>query len=65
MRAYKVISPAITLFVGSEVEARQARMAMMETQSVKRKDTDVQLLDIPTNKVDLLAWLNTQEVKRG
>jgi hypothetical protein len=40
-------------------------MAMMETQSVKRKDTDVQLLDIPTNKVDLLAWLNTQEVKRG
>lgn len=64
MRAYKVVydntSKEVVHFVGSEVEARQFRMELMKELVLKRKEIEVELVEIPTTKAELLAWLNAQ-----
>lgn len=63
MRAYAVTTVGEnhrTAFAGSEVEARQIRMAWMSGLDLKRKDIEVKLIDIPTTKVELIGWLNIQ-----
>ena len=64
MRAYKVTydntSKEVVHFVGSEVEARQFRMELMKELALKHKDIEVELVEIPTTKTELIGWLNAQ-----
>jgi hypothetical protein len=47
-------------FLGSEAEARQFRMQLMKDLALKRKDIEVNLVEIPTTKIELIGWLNIQ-----
>ncbi len=61
MRAYSVVvsdGRFPPTFVGSEAEARQFRMELMKSEGLKRKEIEVNLIEIPTTKPELLAWLN-------
>jgi len=41
-----------------KVEARDARTALMERCGLKKKDITLEPCEIPTQKADLLAFLN-------
>jgi hypothetical protein len=71
MRAYKVsvateeqdgngVSALIThtQFAGSMAEVRTIRDTFVEELGVKKKDVDVEEVDIPTSKTELLPFLN-------
>lgn len=61
MRAYKVKHNAIgTRFASSEAEARSTRVAMFENapKGVLKKEITIDMVEIPTTKSELLAWLN-------
>jgi hypothetical protein len=66
MRAYCVhtTEPEIVYFVGSEVEARQFRMRLMEEHKLKRKEITIDLVEIPTGKAELLSWINSRETRK-
>jgi len=51
-------------FVGSEVEARQFRMRLMEENKLKRKEIPIDLVEIPTGKAELLSWINNRETRK-
>lgn len=61
MRLYRIISPSKNAWAGSEAEARKVRLQFMQSQDVKRAHTDVELVEVPTNKTDLLKFLNDRE----
>ena len=64
MRAYKIELPnnAYTLhtvaFASSKVGASGARSVMMDAHGAARSDITIVEIDIPTNKTELLAFLN-------
>ena len=61
MQAHIVVSAQSTRFAGSEAEARQLRMAMVEKTGIKKSQITIEGIEIPTNKPDLLAFLNSRE----
>jgi len=71
MRAYKVttateeqdgqgvsVLTTHTQFAGSMAEVRAVRDTYVEELGVKKKDVDVEEVDIPTSKTELLPFLN-------
>jgi hypothetical protein len=61
MRLYRIISPLENKWAGSEAEARKVRLEAMQTQNVKRADTDVEQIEVPTTKQELIKFLNERE----
>ena len=61
MRLYRIISPARIAWAGTEADARKVRAGFIEAQGLKRKDTDVELTEVPTSKPELLKFLNDRE----
>lgn len=67
MRAYhiKIVSgegeegKTIQAFAGSNAEAIKARRAMMTANDVKLHDVDIEEIEIPTSKPELLAFINS------
>jgi len=58
MKLYKITARnEATTWAGSQTEAAKARKEFMEL-GYKRADLDTQDIDIPTDKVGLLNWLN-------
>lgn len=64
MRAYSLVfdtpDGTVVHFVGSEAEARQFRMSLMKTEGLKRKEVEINMVEIPTGKADLLKWINAE-----
>jgi len=60
MRLYRVISPKRVRYAGSEVDARTLRLLAMKEENVKRTSTDVELIEVPTTKAELLDFLNKE-----
>lgn len=57
-------TPPKEVFVASEVEGRQVRMAWMKEHSLQRKQIAVDFTDVPTKKPELLLWLNTHLARK-
>lgn len=68
MRAYSVVykehkdgaEKVHATFIGSEAEAKTFRVELMKVEGLKRKDVEISLVEIPTTKPELLAWLNAE-----
>jgi hypothetical protein len=65
MRAYSVVfTPEGELknvvFIGSDAEAKTFRGEVMKIYDLKRKDIEINLVEIPTTKPELIAWLNAE-----
>lgn len=64
MRAYKVsileMEPRRFRFVGSQQEAAAQRRAWMDDYKLKLRAIHFVPVDIPTNKADLIAFLNRE-----
>jgi len=45
----------VTLWAGSQAEASKNRVSL---KGIKCTNVGTDSIDVPTNKVDLLAWLN-------
>ena len=60
------INKAITEWHGTQAHARKARIAFevpfKDIKPAKRPRVEVEEVDVPTNKTDLLGWLNTNAV---
>lgn len=60
------ISPSITEWHGTQADARKARIAFevpfKDIKPAKRPRVEVEEVDVPTNKVGLLVWLNENAV---
>ena len=66
MRLYQVTAradgaPARTAWVGSESDAARTRAALT-ADGFHRKDVSTLFVDVPTDKVGLIAFLNKQAV---
>ena len=55
MNLYKLVTPEKTIWFGSQTEAKSYRF-----QNKLKKDSTLDLVDVPTKKVELLEWLNAQ-----
>lgn len=62
MRAYRVTANTPNVFAeryaGSEAEARKIRADLTEAHGLVRKNTEIEMIEIPTSKADLLHFLN-------
>jgi hypothetical protein len=45
-------------FAGSQGDASAVKKTMLEANNLKRTQVGVSEVEVPTNKVDLIAWLN-------
>lgn len=61
MRLYKIVGPDKTVWVGTKSDVVAVRKNMMAGDNVKRKDIVVDEVDVPTDKVGLLTFLNARE----
>lgn len=65
MRCYKVVcvdddtgEVKATKYAGTAAESKTIRQAFVDEYGVKKKDVDIEEVDIPTAKPALLAWVN-------
>lgn len=60
MRAYRLAQADgyILGFAGSHGDAVKNRMAQMEKHALKRSEIEIKEIDIPTDKTNLLTFLN-------
>lgn len=58
MKSYLVSCPKGWRYAGSMTEVKEKRNELMEKFEVKKKDVEIAEIEIPTNKADLLIFLN-------
>jgi hypothetical protein len=58
MRCYKVSAPGTFRFAGTNAEATAARAEMAEELDIKKKEIEIEQIDIPTDKPSLLEFIN-------
>lgn len=58
MRAYRIGAPSAFRFAGSQSDASKQKTELMETFSLKRTQVSVEEIEVPTDKVGLLEFLN-------
>jgi hypothetical protein len=49
-------------WVGTQGQVSTARKDMMATYNVRRSEIEVEEIDVPTSKAELLEWLNKYRV---
>ena len=63
MRAYRIMAETDdgfhTAFAGSNGDATKKRMEMAEALGIKKSAIDIAVVEIPTDKVGLLTYLNS------
>jgi len=57
-RAYKISGFGFTRFAGSQGDATKARMALSDEHGLKKLSIEIEEVDIPTSKTELLPFLN-------
>lgn len=58
MRCYKVFTEGMKRFAGTQAEAREWRDEIVEALGCKKKDVEIEELDVPTGKEGLLEFIN-------
>ncbi len=58
MRCYLVKGPDVRRYAGTMAEARETRENMMETHALKKKEVEIEQVEVPTAKEGLLKVLN-------
>ena len=58
MRCYKVEAPGCVRLAPTGGEARAYRQAMVEERDIKKKDVDINPVELKTAKPELLSFLN-------
>ena len=57
-RAYKVHGFGFVRFAGSQGEATKTRAALAEQYGLKKLSIEIEEVDVPTSKAELLPFLN-------
>ena len=57
-RAYKIHGFGFVRFAGSQGEATKTRMALAEEHGLKKLGIEIEEVDVPTSKAELLPFLN-------
>jgi len=57
-RAYKIHGFGFIRFAGSQSDATKTRMALADQHGLKKLDIEIEEVDIPTSKTELLPFLN-------
>lgn len=64
MRLYKIEGQGLHVrFAGSMGAAREVRQTIVNDYGVKKRDLEINEVDVPTNKDGLLRFLNTMTSK--
>ncbi len=58
MRCYKVSSGNTTIIAATQGDARKVREQVAEKEGVNKKVVDVEEIDVPLAKAELIAYLN-------
>lgn len=68
MRCYKVTADVdngdgentikVTKYVGTNIDMHKARQQIVDDHNIKKKDLEVEQVDIPTDKSGLLDFIN-------
>ena len=63
MRAYRVVGKTtngttVTRFAGTQADARQTRDAIVNDTGLKKGEVDIEEVEIPTAKAELIEFIN-------
>lgn len=58
MRCYLVTGPGAKRYASTNADARATRDQLVEQLGVKKKDVDIEQVDVPTAKAELLEFIN-------
>lgn len=58
MRCYLVTGPGAKRYASTNADARATRDHLVDLLDCKKKDVEIEQVDIPTAKPDLLAFIN-------
>ena len=58
MRCYLVTSPGVKRYAATNADARTKRDELMALLNRKKKDVEIEQVDVPTAKADLLEFIN-------
>lgn len=58
MRCYLVTGPGAKRYASTNADARATRDELVEQLGVKKKDVDIEQVDVPTAKAELLEFIN-------
>lgn len=58
MKAYLVEGGGLRRYAGSQTEVREKRDEIMELAGIKKKDVTHEEVEIPTNKAELIPFIN-------
>lgn len=58
MRCYLVTGPRAKRYAATNADARATRDALVEQLECKKKDVEIEQVDVPTAKAELLEFIN-------
>lgn len=58
MRCYLVTGPGAKRYAATNADARATRETLVEQLSCKKKDVDIEQVEVPTAKAELLEFTN-------
>lgn len=58
MRCYQVTGPGAKRYAASNADARTTRDALVEQLGCKKKDIEIEQVDVPISKAELLEFIN-------
>lgn len=61
MNLYRITGTGAPIWAASQSEAAAARKIMVSERGTKRADLNTTAVDVPTKKVELVAFLNALE----
>ena len=58
MRCYQVTGPGAKRYAATNADARATRDELVEQLGCKKKDVEIEQVDVPTAKAELLEFIN-------
>lgn len=58
MRCYLVTGPGAKRYASTNADARATREVLVEQLSCKKKDVEIEQVDVPVAKAELLGFIN-------
>lgn len=58
MRCYLVTGPGVKRYASTNADARATRDELVEQLGCRKKDVDIEQVDVPTAKAELLEFVN-------
>lgn len=58
MRCYLVTGPGAKRYAATNADARSTRDELVEQLGCKKKDVEIEQVDVPTAKAELLGFIN-------